>query len=231
VTERQPNFPLRPASRYKTCRTKSSRRMPKAVIRNFEISSRNEKLGEGHQTQIASWSWLALGPFPCLSFLKLTKLSPITRYYSEIKMEILSNIVNNIISHKDDHGVIDLLETVSRRASSCSEEQRREVGEIVKRLRYKHPKTPTKIVGDTRRDFVKDALQVDLLRGFGPSLEPTEAKNVSMPQSRGSSPPHGELLRHFGESRSKYDSDQGSDGSESGDDSFDGSGFEEPRHL
>jgi hypothetical protein len=149
------------------------------------------------------------------------KQQPIFR----IKMQIFFNIVNNIISRKDDHGVIDLLETVSSRASSCSEEQRREVGEIVKRLRNKYPKTPIKVVGDTRRDFGESALHVDLLRGFGPSSKPTEAENVSMLQSHGSSPPHGELLSHFGVL------DQGSDGSESGDDSFDGSGFEEPRHL
>lgn len=154
-------------------------------------------------------------------------------------MDSLSNIVSNIIPHRDHHGVIDLLETVSRRASSCSEEERREVGEMAKRLRYKHSSrasaiTRTTDAAEQRRDFGKDALEADLLRGFGTLTAPLEEANSShhdsMPQSPGSSPPHGDLLRDFGRSPSD-ESDQRSDGSESGHDSLDDAGFEEPRHL
>lgn len=116
------------------------------------------------------------------------------------------------------------------RRSSCTVEERKEIGEMAKRLRWNQPKTPTMTDDESRRDFGKSVLEVDLLRGFG-STDNSRPERFMPPPSCHDESPVGmgssssvELLRGFGPSPSQ---DSGSD---SGDDSFDDA-FEEPREL
>ena len=81
---------------------------------------------------------------------------------------------------------------------------------------------------NSRRDFGKNVLEVDLLRGFGSTDNSRPEKFMPPPSSQDENPvgmgSSVDLLRGFGPSPSQ---DSGSD---SGDDSFDDA-FEEPREL
>eukprot|EP00980_Cylindrotheca_fusiformis_P024238 scaffold11675_cov123-Cylindrotheca_fusiformis.AAC.7 len=144
-------------------------------------------------------------------------------------METFNHIFHSIIPHNDQHGVIDLLEQVSRSASCCSEEQRQEVREIARRLRQKHIQMTMKGVVEKTKGFGMEALHAEeLLRGleyFG-IVGGTEAAPT---------PPQAAMLRDF--AHPKYnaddedDSDHFSEGNESGDHSLDESGYVEGRFL
>jgi hypothetical protein len=147
-----------------------------------------------------------------------------------ITSRMLNNVVSRIRSPKDNHGVIDLLEEVSKNASCFNEEERKELGGIAQSLRYKHSKSSPVVAGDFRGESGKDVLRVDLLKDFPPSLPEEEATDFITPSPPVSSPPHVELLRGFSDSPTKYDSDK--EGSNSGNSSLDGSGsFEKLEHL
>ncbi|CAJ1942050.1 unnamed protein product [Cylindrotheca closterium] len=127
---------------------------------------------------------------------------------------------------REDHSdVVDLLESVSQRDWSAADVDRKEVDDIVKRLRYRHPRTPPRQSRLSRHQDVvgqDEALQLNVLDSMNNML-PRASSNIKIDSS---SMPNqgGELLRDFGGSvvSSKSDSSdgrsQGTDGS--ADDSF-----------
>ena len=145
-------------------------------------------------------------------------------------MDGMLNIVSSLGGGnraRDEHGVAELLAQVSRRSVSVTEEERKEIGDIAKRVRTHRPSmadpkspipkraTPNNSQHDLpRQNFGKDCLKVDLLRGFGtPSSSAGEEEDsvpapLSMPSAteeenstpRASGGDSGVLLRGWGAS-------------------------------
>lgn len=138
---------------------------------------------------------------------------------------------------QEDHGVIDLLESVSNRDWATSEDDRKEMDDIIKRLRYKHPRTPPRQSRLNRRDIGKDILQLGDIYTFG-TTSPVENANIKIDttavaadQASSSKVPRGGLLRNFGSSvcSSKCGRSQGTN--ESADDSLGASVFTDRHSL
>lgn len=109
---------------------------------------------------------------------------------------------------REDHSdVVDLLESVSRRDWSTADSDRKEVDDIVKRLRYRHPPTPPRQSRPSRQDVGQDdVLQLHVLDSMNNML-PRTSSNIKIDSS---SIHRGELLRDFGGSASsKCDSSDG----------------------
>lgn len=136
---------------------------------------------------------------------------------------------------KEDHSdVVDLLESVRQRDWSSGEKDKEEVDAIVKRLRYRHPRTPPRQSRLSRRGVGQDddGLQLNVLDSMNNMLPRTNSNNIKIDAS---SMPQGGLLRDFGSSTaSKSGSSDGrSQGtSESADDSLGAmSAFTDGRNL
>lgn len=136
---------------------------------------------------------------------------------------------------KEDHSdVVDLLESVRQRDWSNGEKDKEEVDAIVKRLRYRHPRTPPRQTRLSRRDVGQDddGLQLNVLDSMNNMLPRTNSNNIKIDSS---SMPQGGLLRDFGGSTaSKSGSSDGrSQGTnESADDSIGAtSAFTDGRNL
>lgn len=111
---------------------------------------------------------------------------------------------------------VGLLNAVSKR-SSCTEEQRKEIGDIANRFRWFHNKVPL-LTNESSKDIAKK-VEKELARGSRLHHQDS-ASNGS-----------GKLLRDFGSSRSEDDTEGESDsGNESLDEEKEDS-FEEPCEL
>lgn len=122
---------------------------------------------------------------------------------------------------RDHSDVVDLLEAVAQRNWSTSSEDKKEVDDIVKRLRYRHPKTPPRNSRVSRTNVAHDeALQLNVIDLMNHMLPNNHKSTIKIDSS---SIPRGELLRDFGGgTSSKCDTSDGtSQGTnESGDDSL-----------
>jgi hypothetical protein len=130
------------------------------------------------------------------------------------------NIVSSLRSSREDHGVAELLEAVSKRSSLATEE-REEIGNIARRVRLNKPKSPGQRLTSPdnsqhdKQDFGKDLMKVDLVRGFGPSQPPIET-DPSSPTSSTHSNDNAGMLRDFGSPPTDHldgrsDSDEGTE--------------------
>mmetsp|Transcript_36050 Transcript_36050/g.87133 ORF Transcript_36050/g.87133 Transcript_36050/m.87133 type:complete len:151 (+) Transcript_36050:232-684(+) len=135
---------------------------------------------------------------------------------------------------REDHSdVVDLLESVSQRDWSAADEDRKEVDNIVKRLRYRHPRTPPRQSRLSEQDVGQDeTLQLNIIDSMNNML-PRTSSNIKIDSS--TMPPQGELLRDFGSSRGSSNcnsSDGKSQGTnESADDSIGTSEYTDRRNL
>ena len=125
-------------------------------------------------------------------------------------MESISNIVNTIRpASRDDYGVSELLDAVAKR-SSCSETERQEVSQMVRRVRtsVNRPKakprpSPVKIMmqqqgGDSSSNDEQATISTKLWKFLKPNT-PVEAKPQA-PKWKGDVLEKKELLRGFGPS-------------------------------
>mmetsp|Transcript_127829 Transcript_127829/g.190489 ORF Transcript_127829/g.190489 Transcript_127829/m.190489 type:complete len:154 (-) Transcript_127829:120-581(-) len=127
-------------------------------------------------------------------------------------------------SGRDDHGVGELLEAVSRR-SSVSDNERQALSEIARRVRTSKPQSPVKKSHESPStsshgsshgsrhgsDYgsshggAKPAFKVDLLRGFGPP-PPIESGGASESSKIDYKTSSTDLLRGFGPPEPKDES-------------------------
>ena len=118
-------------------------------------------------------------------------------------------------SWQDHSDVVDLLETVSQRNSFTSNEEKKEMEDIVKRLRYRHPKTPPRTrsrVSEKEVDTNDDTLHLNVIDSMNNMLPSKPNSTIKIDSS---SIPQGGLLRDFGGGYSSCGTSQGTD--ESGD--------------
>lgn len=134
------------------------------------------------------------------------------------------------VQRRDDHGVIDLLENVSNRDWTNSEDDRKEMESVMKRLRYRHPHSPPRKSRLSRRDTGKYALQLGPTSTFGTSTDENanikiDTSAVAADQASLSEVPRGGLLRDFESSvcSSKCGKSQGTN--DSAEDSLQASAF------
>lgn len=140
-------------------------------------------------------------------------------------MSGLFNIVSSIGAKRDEYGVEDLLNEVSKRSSSISADDRQEIADISKRLRqhrlgtlgsshHTPRQTPDNSQHDVKskdkKDYGKDLLKVDsLLRGFASSGSPTKPRDVppispvNLMMSDNNVRPTGTMLRDFASPRTQ----------------------------